>query len=71
MIASIIAGTVSGLASPFVGAYTQQKNLEAQKQFQKDELKRQEKQGKAQIKLAGSIAIGLALLAIIYMALKD
>ena len=75
MIASIVAGGVSGLVSPFVNAWSQNKaqgkQLDAQKEMQQKQLEYQKENTKQQLKLAGYIALGLGVLLLIYFVLKD
>lgn len=71
MIAQLISGTVGGLVSPFTQAYTANQQIKAQKEFQKQQLEFQKQQAASQTKLVKQIAIGLAIVVIIYVAIKD
>lgn len=71
MWASLVAGGVSGLVSPFTQAHIEGKQLEYQKQLDKQMIEQREKEQKAQLKLLGYISLGAAILIVIYLALKD
>ncbi len=71
MVGQIIAGGVSGIFAPFVGAWSQNKQIEAQQQYQQQLLEARKENDKQTLKLAGYMALGLGILLLIYFALKD